>query len=442
MENNKNITAKKIKLLVEGDKEEVSRVYKYLRDAIYNQNKAYNILISNVYSAMYSGKSTEEIKEIYKRGKRKPKKENPDWSLYDIDEINFPTGLSTASSLGQMVKADVQKAVRDGLLKGKISLPNRRLDAALRIESAEISFYHGYESWQEFLDHLYTDKVDVYMKFVNKITFRVVFGNRKKSHELRRTFERLLSGEYRHLGSTIEIDGRNIILNLSIEMPKKEIELDENVVAGVDLGMKIPAVCALNTNDYVRQSIGSSEDFLRVRGKIKAEKRRLQSSLQSANGGHGRKKKLKPLDKFSDYERNWARTYCHFISKKVVDFALQNKCKYINMENLQGFNANNYILGNWNYYRLQQDIIYKAERYGIIVRKVNSYHTSQRCSCCGYEDAGNRLTQANFKCLKCGAELNADFNAARNIAMSSEWSDGDIPIEYKIEQHRKHVVDK
>lgn len=44
-------------------------------------------------------------------------------------------------------------------------------------------------------------------------------------------------------------------------MPKEIKELDENKVVGVDLGIAIPAVCALNTNSYSRKSIGSADDF-------------------------------------------------------------------------------------------------------------------------------------------------------------------------------------
>ena len=42
-------------------------------------------------------------------------------------------------------------------------------------------------------------------------------------------------------------------------------------------------------------------------------------------------------------------------------------------------------------------------------------YTSQRCSACGHVDAGNRVSQAEFQCLSCGHEANADLNAAINI---------------------------
>ena len=217
---------------------------------------------------------------------------------------------------------------------------------------------------------------------------------------------------------------------MSLEIPKQKVELDEGVVVGVDLGIAIPAMCALNTNDYVKLRIGSKDDFLRVRTQIKNQRRRLYSNMKFANGGHGRTKKMQAADRFADYEKNWVQTYNHMVSKRVVDFALKHKAKYINLECLDGIGQNdlrnNYLLANWSYYQLQQYIKYKAEKYGITVRFINPYHTSQNCSCCGHWEEGQRIKQAEFicknpECKKFGKKVNADFNAARNIAMSTDF---------------------
>jgi putative transposase len=50
------------------------------------------------------------------------------------------------------------------------------------------------------------------------------------------------------------------------------------------------------------------------------------------------------------------------------------------------------------------------------VEKVNPHYTSQRCSACGQVDGKSRESQAVFRCTACGFTLNADVNAARNIA--------------------------
>jgi putative transposase len=50
------------------------------------------------------------------------------------------------------------------------------------------------------------------------------------------------------------------------------------------------------------------------------------------------------------------------------------------------------------------------------VQKVTPAYTSLQCSGCGHVAAGNRKSQAVFACLACTLTLNADVNAAMNIA--------------------------
>lgn len=414
---------RKIQLYPVGDREEIDRVYKYIREGMYSQNKAYNILISNLYAAIYAGKTQEEINEILKKGKRNPKENDSEYSLYKFGEIQFPKGLPTASSVGMRVKQDIKTAKENGLFKGKCSLPNKKLSSPLIVENRFLSFHHNYKSHNDFLDNLFLDKLEVFLDFVNGIKFKVIFGNPHKSHELRCVIQNIFEEVYKVQGSSIQFDntGKKIILNLSMAIPKKRMELDENTVVGVDLGVAIPAVCALNNDEYAREFIGSKDDFLRVRTKMQAQKRRLQKSLKYTSEGHGRNKKLDTLKKFEDYEKNFVQTYSHMVSKNVVDFAVKHNAKYINVEDLEGYRANDFILRNWSYYKLEQYITYKAKIYGIEVRKINPCHTSQICSCCGHWEEGQRIDQSHFKCKSCGVELNADFNAARNIAKSKDF---------------------
>jgi putative transposase len=57
----------------------------------------------------------------------------------------------------------------------------------------------------------------------------------------------------------------------------------------------------------------------------------------------------------------------------------------------------------------------KAESAGRTIIAVNPRYTSRRCARCGHVAAGNRVSQAEFKCIACGHEAHADVNAAVNI---------------------------
>lgn len=427
------ILTRKIQLLIVGNNDEVNRVFNYIREGMISQNKAMNEYMSTLYLAELNKASKEDRKELNQLyGRISNSKKG---SAYSQD-IVFPKGLPVASSLSMKVKQDFKQSCKNGLMYGKVSLPTYRSDNPLLIHvdyvrlrsnnpHRDSGLYHNYKNHAEFLEHLDNKDLEVFIKFANNITFKLILGNVKKSASLRHEIQMIFEEYYKVCSSSIEIDGRKIILNLSMDIPKEKRELDENVVVGVDVGIAIPAVCGLNINDYSRKYIGSVNDFMRVKTKIQHQKSRLQTNLKMTKGGHGRKRKLKTMDKFTDYERNWVQSYNHYISKQVIDFALKNKAKYINIEDLSGItkgkNVNKFLKG-WSYYQLQSFITYKANKYGIEVRKIDPHYTSQTCSCCGYVDEKNRPKnekgQSYFRCLKCGHEENADFNAAKNIAKS------------------------
>jgi putative transposase len=77
----------------------------------------------------------------------------------------------------------------------------------------------------------------------------------------------------------------------------------------------------------------------------------------------------------------------------------------------------------WAEFRRQLE--YKTAAVGGELIAVNPAFTSQRCSCCGHTDKGNRTTQSSFICLACGHAENADVNAAKNILAAGHavWLD-------------------
>lgn len=114
------VLTRKIQLFPDGDKNEIDRVYKYLRDGISNQNKAMNQYISALYVATIEEASKEDRKELNQLyGRISTSKKGSAYS----QEIIFPKGLPIASSLTMKVRQDFQKSVKDGLLYGNVSLP-------------------------------------------------------------------------------------------------------------------------------------------------------------------------------------------------------------------------------------------------------------------------------------------------------------------------------
>ncbi len=438
------VITRKIKIYPQGNKEEVNRVYAYIRNGMEVQSIMMNQCISALYMAKMRHASKDEILELKRLYGRIPSSKKG--SAYTFDMAKYPTGLPLAGGIARRCEQKLDKSIKDGLLYGRVSLPTYKKDMPLDIHKDWISvmledktiqygLYHDYDSPGELCDALENDAAPkVHIRFANNITFDVIFGNPYKAHEMRVVFERIFSGEYEVCGSSIGFDkrtGKKLILNLCLQVPEEDKnKLDENIVVGVDRGLAHLAVCALNTDAYKRESIGTYDDFVRKRMQIQAQRKSLQGALKTTKGGHGRGKKLRHLERLETHEREFVKNYNHIVSRKVVEFALKNHAKYINLENLSGFGeeeGHEFVLRNWSYFELQTMIQYKAAKEGIVVRFVAPAYTSQTCSVCGA--LGIRSSQSVFTCTNPDCKsgkmyykpMNADFNAARNIAMSENF---------------------
>lgn len=291
---------------------------------------------------------------------------------------------------------------------------------------------------------LFIKEEGIYLKWFKGILFKLEFG--KDSSNNRCIVERLIESykqqkkkgeDYVANNSSIKLikkgndKSTRIFLLLSIDIPAKKQVLDKDVVLGVDLGIKCPLYLAINKNDNFKMQIGDIEHFHNQRTMFQKRFKSLQK-LMCTQGGHGRKKKLEPLEKLKEKERNWVHTQNHVYSREVIKQALKQNAGTIHMESLKDFGKGKegyvkdeykYLLRYWSYYELQSMIEYKAKLEGIEVKYIDPAYTSQTCSYCG--ERGERKKQEEFvctnpQCKRRGEKINADFNAARNIAMSKK----------------------
>ncbi len=113
----------------------------------------------------------------------------------------------------------------------------------------------------------------------------------------------------------------------------------------------------------------------------------------------------------------------HTISNEIVEEALENDCTHIVFEQLKGIRkrlSHAKAVHKWAFHRLYEYVTYKAESEGLEVKQINPAYTSRRCSKCGFTHEYNRPHnngQDEFECLKCGYDVHADYNAAKNIGL-------------------------
>lgn len=400
------ITVRKIKLDIYANDDELRKEQiKFIRDSQYAQYQGLNRCMGYLMAGYYAN-----CMDIKSEGFKEHQKTITN-SLNIFDDIVFGRGIDSKSSITQKVKKDFSASLKNGLSKGERNAINYKRTFPLMTRGRDLKFRYS------------DDGKEILIGWVNKIQFKCVLGDHKNRIELEHTLRRVINKEYKVGQSSLAFDRNNkLILNLNLDMPNLEkTEVVQGRVCGVDLGIAVPAYCSISDNSYIRKSFGTSEEFAKVRSQFKARRIRLSKQLQASRGGKGRKDKLKAREQLRDKEKNFAKTYNHFLSHNIVKFAKDNKCEFINLEDITSTNLENMILGIWSYYQLQEQIEYKAERVGIKVRYINPAFTSQKCSECGNINKENRLEQAKFICKACGFKLNADYNASINIARSTDF---------------------
>jgi len=159
-------------------------------------------------------------------------------------------------------------------------------------------------------------------------------------------------------------------------------------------------------------------------GKWKTKRQKVIKVLSKAAVRH----KTKKLESLRNIEPR-IDVHCHRIARKIVGMALAANA-FISMENLEGgirekqkaketkkqkFSRNMFV-----FRKLSKLIEYKALMEGVKVVYIVPDYTSQLCSSCGTNNT-KRPKQAIFMCqnTECryfGKNINADFNAAINIA--------------------------
>ena len=262
----------------------------------------------------------------------------------------------------------------------------------------------------------------------------------------------------------------NYMITKHVEPPS---EGDITHIIGVDIGIRKLAVVAVfdkSQNRFVACKFCSGNGIRRVQTKYKElrqrmttkydplTKRRIPKKIRDGDGWadnpeHERAVFLnrwgKPmtkydvhgaLEKYKNKERNTINTILQQTSYDIIRFikdtiGSHGKCE-IKLEYLKGLRENiieknimkynkkyrrprNRMIGSFVYNKFQNMLTYKTEWEGWCVRKGKADYTSQKCSRCGHTENKNRLTQRCFKCQKCGYTINADLNAAFNIAKIS-----------------------
>jgi putative transposase len=231
--------------------------------------------------------------------------------------------------------------------------------------------------------------------------------------KLSREQKKLLEGKHLSFATLSRTRNGQYFLNVAIEIECDRRYVSKDKAIGVDLGRK--AIAATSTdNQWDGEQLTKTRDrYSKTRANVQSKRSRSSRRL---------------LRRLSGRERRFQQWVNHNISKSIVSEAKKN-CAAISMENLtnirQSLNTKPRTkqerrkTNNWAFYQLRTFIEYKANIAGIPVVFVPPAYTSQTCSSCNHihpDSAKSYRSGKRFVCGHCGANIDADINAARNIA--------------------------
>jgi putative transposase len=207
--------------------------------------------------------------------------------------------------------------------------------------------------------------------------------------------------------STLTARDDEYFLHIGFRRLKTDTERDtaeDGTVLGVDLGIENLAVTSTARFINGRELTHDLREFEKVRAGLQ------QTGTRSAH---------RTLEQSSGRELRYVRDVLHQASNAIVDEALRYECDVIAFEDLTDIrDQTGASWGHkWAFRTLYEQVEYKAEAVGISVKQVGSAYTSKRCIECGFTADENRQTRNDFQCVKCESEVNADYNAAKNIGL-------------------------
>ena len=200
-------------------------------------------------------------------------------------------------------------------------------------------------------------------------------------------------------------------------------------VVGIDRGLRFVTV---SYDEQGKTEFVSGKKIATKRRKFQEVRRQLQSK--------GTKSAKRRLKKLSGRENRWMSDMNHQISKTLVRkygentlFVLEDLTGVsFEKSNLSRNKKQNYALGSWSFYQLEQFLTYKAHENKSEVLKVSAKYTSQRCPKCGTIHKENRDHRKHFYSCQCGYKSNDDRVGAMNIQLlGTMWISGDNHPRYE-----------
>ena len=350
------------------------------------------------------------------------------------DAPNMNTGNLSMLSQGACSRFN---AIKGDILRGDITIPSYKKNIPLELHKknikleAEKNENGGVKEWTVVLSLFSrTAKKENNLPSAS-LRFKALVPA-KAAKSVRTILERCYDNVYSIAGSKLKYDGGKWFLLLCYSFDKLKAEPSEEQLKNI-MGVHIAEHNAVNCTFSHKNSVLKIDGGEVAAYAAQIERRRRNIGMASSKNsvlcgdgrtGHGYHTKMKPLEHINNKISNFRNTTNHRYSRQIVNWAVQNKCGVIQIEDLTGLASDDVerytLLKNWSYYDLASKIEYKAREYGIKVVKIPYKELCRYCDDCRLPTVETKIFDDGSKhaiCTNCGQAFDIDRNMSRALAV-------------------------
>lgn len=217
---------------------------------------------------------------------------------------------------------------------------------------------------------------------------------------------------------TISYKAGRYYISVLIDMPEKNIQINNNPSIGIDLGLKEFAICS---DGSIYQNINKTNNIRKIEKKLKREQRKLSRKIISIKKGEATQKnfvkqKLK-VQKLYQKLNNIRTDYLN----KIINSIVKTKPSFIVIEdlNISGMMKNKHLskaIAQQKFFEFKAKLISKCKENNIELRIVDRWYPSSKlCHDCGHIKKDLKLSDRIYICSECGYTKDRDINASLNL---------------------------
>lgn len=224
----------------------------------------------------------------------------------------------------------------------------------------------------------------------------------------------------KYMNPRCNYDGKYWYLTFGFEQDENQIELNQDLSIGIDLGISTLAV--VNHLEEPIKNINKSQAVRRLKKKLRRLQRQVSRKYEMNKEGSEfiKTSNIKKLEnKIKLIYRtltNIRQNHIHHATKKIVDM----KPYRVVMENLNvmGMLKNRHLsktISEQKFYEFTMQMKHKCKRSGIeFIRADRFFPSSKMCSNCGNVKKELKLSTRTYRC-ECGFVMDRDKNASINL---------------------------